>query len=196
MMEPASSHSRSAMFHATPLAIPGLLLIRPDTVMDQQGWTSAVYNETALGAVGVHDRFVDDRIIYADKSGNVRGLRYQLAPASQATLLRVLHGRLFVVAVDVRRGSSTFGRAGTATISYMGSEQFYAMPGFAVGWCSLDTATQILLKTSADTSPELMRGIAWDDPALKIEWPVSPEVAEVMIADTDQPLLAGQQDLL
>jgi dTDP-4-dehydrorhamnose 3,5-epimerase len=184
------------MFHATPLAVPGLLLIRPDTVMDQQGWTSAVYNEAALGAVGVHDRFVDDRIIYAEKAGNVRGLRYQLAPASQASLLRVLHGRLFVAAVDMRRDSATFGRAGTATISYMGSEQFYAMAGFAVGWCSLDNATQILLKTSADVSPALLRGIAWNDPALKIDWPVRLEEAEVMIADTDQPLLAGQQDLL
>lgn len=184
------------MFHATPLAVPGLLLIRPDTVMDQQGWTSAVYNEAALGGLGVHDRFVDDRIIYADKAGNVRGLRYQLAPASQAMLLRMLHGRLFVAAVDVRRDSPTFGRAGTTTISYMGSEQFYAMPGFAVGWCSLDNATQILVKTSADIRPDLVRGIAWDDPALKIEWPLKPGEAEVMIADTDQPLLARQSDLL
>lgn len=184
------------MFHASPLAVPGLLLIRPDTVMDQQGWTSAVYNEAALGALGVHDRFVDDRIIYADRAGNVRGLRYQLAPASQATLLRVLHGRLFIAAVDVRRDSSTFGRVGTAAISYMGSEQFYAMPGFAVGWCSLDAATQILVKTSADVNPDLVRGIAWNDPALKIDWPVKPGEIEVMIADTDQPMLAGQQDLL
>jgi dTDP-4-dehydrorhamnose 3,5-epimerase len=184
------------MFHATPLAVPGLLLIRPDTVMDQQGWTSAVYNEAAFGGIGVHDRFIDDRIFYADKPGNVRGLRYQLAPASQATLLRVLHGRLFVAAVDVRHGSSTFGRAATAAISYMGSEQFYAMAGFAVGWCSLDAATQVLVKTSADGRPDLARGIAWDDPALQIDWPVKPGEAAVMIADTDQPLLARQQDLL
>ncbi|MEK9969510.1 MAG: dTDP-4-dehydrorhamnose 3,5-epimerase family protein [Ferrovibrio sp.] len=184
------------MFHATPLAVPGLLLIRPDTVMDQQGWTSAVYNEAAFGGIGVHDRFIDDRIFYSDKPGNVRGLRYQLEPASQATLLRVLHGRLFVAAVDVRRGSNTFGRAATAAISYMGSEQFYAMAGFAVGWCSLDAATQVLVKTSAENRPDLMRGIAWNDPALHIDWPVTPTDAAVMIADTDQPALARQQDLL
>jgi dTDP-4-dehydrorhamnose 3,5-epimerase len=184
------------MFHATPLAIPGLLLIRPDTIMDQQGWTSAVYNESAFGGIGVHDRFVDDRILYSEKPGNIRGLRYQLEPESQATLLRVLHGQLFVAAVDVRRGSSTFGRAATARISYMGSEQFYAMAGFAVGWCSLEGATQVLVKTSANVNPGLVRGIAWNDSALKIDWPVKPGEAEVMIADTDQPLLAHQQDLL
>jgi dTDP-4-dehydrorhamnose 3,5-epimerase len=78
----------------------------------------------------------------------------------------------------------------------MGSEQFYAMAGFAVGWCSLDAGTQVLVKTSADVNPELLRGIAWNDPALQIDWPVRPGEAEVMIADTDQPPLARQQDLL
>lgn len=184
------------MFLTSPLAIPGLLLIRPNTVMDQQGWTSAVYNEAAFGAAGIHDRFVDDRIMYAAKPGNVRGLRYQLAPATQATLLRVLRGSLFVVAVDVRRSSSSFGRAASTTISYMGGEQFYAMAGFAVGWCSLEAATETFLKTTADSRPDLMRGIAWDDPALQIAWPVKPEEAEVMIADTDEPTLATQPDLL
>lgn len=184
------------MFQTTPLAVPGLLLIRPHTVMDQQGWTSAVYNQDALGAVGVHDRFIDDRIVYAEKPGTIRGLRYQLAPATQAILLRALQGRIFIAAVDVRRGSDTFGRVGAAAISYMGGEQFYAMPGFAVGWCSTERATQTLVKTSANVDPALARGIAWDDSALGIDWPVKPGEAEVMIADTDQPRLAGQRDLL
>lgn len=184
------------MFHTTPLAIPGLLIIRPETVMDQQGWTSAVYNEAALAAAGIHDRFVDDRIHYAEKPGTVRGLRYQLAPVSQAMLLRVLRGEIFIAALDVRRSSNTFGRAATAAISYMGGEQFYAMRGFAVGWCSMAPATEILVKTSADIRPALVRGINWCDPALKIAWPVRPADAVVTIADIDQPMLAEQPDLL
>lgn len=183
------------MFKSKPLSIPGLLLIQPTTLMDRRGWVSAVYNEAALGALGIHDRFVDDRISYFDKPGSVRGLRYQIAPGRQALLLRMLRGDLFVAAVDLRRDSPTFGRSDHVNITYMGGEQLYIMPGFAVGWCSRSAATEVLIKASADYNAELVRGLDWRDPALKIDWPVRAVDALLEPEDIDQPQLADQTEL-
>lgn len=182
-------------FHAKPLPIAGLLQILPETVMHQHGWVSAVHNDAKLGAIGIHDRFVDDRIIYLDKKGTVRGLRYQVHPAEQALLLRPMRGKLFVAAVDLRRGSPTFGRSASLTLDYMAGNQLYATAGFAIGWCSLEPATEFLLKASADHNPDLLRGIDWRDPTLKIEWPVRAVDAVILPEDVDQPQLAEQTDL-
>ncbi len=185
----------TALIAATPLAVPGLLLLRPAAMMDRQGWISVIADEAALGAVGVHDRFIRDTIIYAEHAGSVRGLHYQLAPRRQARIVRVLRGRAYVVAVDVRRGSATFGRSGAAALSYMDGAQVYAMPGFALGWCSLDPATELLVKSSAVDDPELQRGINWRDPALKLDWPVRAADAHIEVEDVGLPMLADQPDL-
>src|SRR3546814_4839906 len=96
-------------------------------------------------------------------------------------------GSAFVAAVDVRRGSPTFGRSATITISYMDGAQFYAMPGFALGWCSLEPATELLVKTSAEDRPDLQRGINWHDPALKLDWPVRAADALIGVEDVGLP---------
>jgi len=183
------------MFQAKPLQIAGLLHILPETVMYRHGWIGPVHNDAKLGEIGIHDRFVDDRIIYFDQPGTVRGLRYQVQPAEQALLLRVVRGKLFVAAVDLRRGSSSFGRSVTLTLSAMSGNQLYATAGFAIGWCSLEPATELLLKASADHQPELLRGIDWRDPTLKIDWPVRAGDAIILPEDVDQPQLYEQTDL-
>lgn len=183
------------MFQSQPLQIAGLLQILPQTVMHRHGWISAVHNQALLGELGVHDRFVDDRILYLDKAGTVRGLRYQVHPAEQALLLRVLRGSLFVAGVDLRRNSPTFGRAASLTLSYMSGNQLYATAGFAIGWCSLEPGTELLVKASADHRPDLLRGIDWRDPTLKIDWPVRAADAIIDPEDVDQPQLAEQTDL-
>lgn len=184
------------MFQIAPPVLPGCLLLRAPTLMRGEGWSSPVYSERQMGEIGIHDRFIDDCIHYADKAGTVRGLRYQLAPASQALLLRVLRGRIYFAAVDVRRSSETFGKSFEGAISYMGAEQLYAMPGFAVGWCSLEPAVEVLVKASAAPDADLERGINWRDPALAIQWPVRPAEAILTPQDIDQPMLADQSDLL
>lgn len=183
------------MFKTKPLSIAGLLELYPATVMNTRGWISAVHNEAVLGSLGIHDRFVDDRIVYSEKPGTVRGLRYQVAPARQALLLRVLRGSMFVAAVDLRRDSASFGRAASLVLSYMSGNQLYVMPGFAVGWCNRDPATELLVKASADHRPDLLRGIDWRDPTLKIEWPVRAADAIIDPEDIDQPQLAEQTAL-
>ncbi len=183
------------MLRSAPLAIPGVLILRPDAVMDGLGWQSVIYRESVMGAAGIHDRFVQDSIVYMDKAASLRGLHYQLAPAAQAVLLRVLRGRATVAAVDLRRSSASFGRAVTANLSYMSGEQLYIMPGFAWGWCSGAAATELLVKASAPDNPDLRRGINARDPALKIAWPYPAAELNFAPGDVDQPMLAEQPDL-
>lgn len=183
------------MLRSAPLSIPGLLLLRPDAVMDGQGWRSIIYSEAAFGAAGIHDRFVQDLIVYAERSGSLYGLHYQMPPTAQAVLLRVLRGQATVAAVDLRRSAPSFGRAVTVDLSYMRGDQLYIMPGFAYGWCSGEPATELLIKTSAPAVPELQRGINARDPVLGIVWPVSAGELTVAPGDIEQPMLAEQPDL-
>jgi dTDP-4-dehydrorhamnose 3,5-epimerase len=183
------------LFDAAPHVLPGLLLLRPTTVMDRFGWTSITYDEATLGNLGIHDRFVSDAIVYADRPGTVQGLHYQLAPAQRARILRALRGNFFVAAVDVRRSSAMFGRSAGATLSYMEGTELYVMPGFALGWCSLDAAAELLVKNSQPDRPELQRGINWRDPALKIDWPVRAADALIGAEDVGLPMLSDQAEL-
>lgn len=183
------------MLRSAPLSIPGLLMLWPDAVMDGQGWQSVIYRESVMAAAGIHDRFVQDSIVYMDKRGSLRGLHYQLPPAPQAVLLRILRGQATVAAVDLRRSSPSFGRAVTASLTYMGGEQLYIMPGFAWGWCSGAAATELLVKASAPDRADLQRGINARDPALGIAWPVPAADLNFAPGDIDQPMLAEQPDL-
>jgi dTDP-4-dehydrorhamnose 3,5-epimerase len=183
------------MLQSAPLAIPGILLLRPDAVMDGQGWHSTIYSEAGFAAAGIHDRFVQDAIFYADKAGSLRGLHYQLPPAQQALLIRVLRGRATVAVADLRRSSPSFGRAVTAELSYMAGDQLYVMPGFAFGWCSREPASEVLIKSSAPHRGDLLRGINARDPALGIAWPVKGTELNFAPGDIDQPMLADQPDL-
>jgi len=182
------------MLRTQPLSIPGLLMLWPDAIMDGLGWQSVIYRDSVMAAAGIHDRFVQDSIIYMDKPGGLRGLSYQLPPAAQALLLRVLRGRAMVAVVDIRRSSPSFGRAVTANLTYMGGEQLYIMPGFAWGWCSGAASTELLIKASAPDNPDLQRGINARDPALNISWPFPPAELNLAPGDIDQPRLAEQPD--
>jgi dTDP-4-dehydrorhamnose 3,5-epimerase len=183
------------MLRTQPLSIPGLLMLWPDAVMDGLGWQSVIYRESVMAATGVHDRFIQDSIGYMDKAGGLRGLQYQLPPAAQALLLRILRGRATIAAVDLRRSSPSFGRAVTANLTYMGGEQLYIMPGFAWGWCSGAASTELLVKASAPDHPDLRRGINARDPALNISWPFPASEMSVAPGDIELPMLAEQPDL-
>jgi dTDP-4-dehydrorhamnose 3,5-epimerase len=183
------------MLQSSPLAIPGVLRLLPSTLMDSQGWQTTLYSEASFAAAGIHDRFVQDTIFYADKPGSLRGLHYQLPPAAQALLIRVLRGSAMVAVADLRRSSQTFGRAVTADLSYMAGDQLYVMPGFAFGWCSREPATEILVKASAPHHADLLRGINARDPKLAIAWPLKGGDLQFAPGDIDQPMLAEQPDL-
>ena len=123
-------------------------------------------------------------------AGVVRGLHFQLPPFAQGKLVRVLRGAVFDVAVDLRPGSPTWGRHAATTLSADNWAQLWIPPGFAHGFATLEPDTEIAYKVTADHSAAHDRGLAWDDPALGIAWPVAPEAAVLSPKDRTHPRLA------
>lgn len=172
------------------LAIPEVRLIVPDRFVDERGFFSETYSRRVLAEAGIADEFVQDNHSLSLPVGTIRGLHYQLPPFAQAKLVRVVRGAVLDVAVDIRRGSPTFGRYVAANLSAEGWNQLLVPVGFAHGFCTLEPGTEIVYKVSAYYSREHDRGIRWDDAELAIDWPVQPSVAVLSAKDQGLPRLA------
>ena len=163
----------------TPTAIPEVLLIEPDVHGDARGffmesWHARKYAEQGLDAAFVQDNHSRSR------RGVLRGLHYQLE-VPQGKLVRVTAGRVFDVAVDIRRGSPSFGRWVGYELSGENFRQLYVPPGFAHGFCVLSESADFLYKCTDFYAPETEYGIRWDDPDIGIDWPDG----EFQISDKD-----------
>ncbi len=176
-------------------ALPEVKILVPRRIGDARGFFSEVWNARDFEKLAKGAVFVQDNHIRNPKRGTVRGLHYQIPPAAQAKLLRVTRGAIFDVAVDIRRGSPTFGRQADAVLSAENWYQLWVPAGFAHGYCTLEDDTEVQYKVTDLWSPEHERGIRWDDPALKITWPVTTESMIVSERDQSLPLLAAQSDL-
>jgi dTDP-4-dehydrorhamnose 3,5-epimerase len=174
----------------TALEIPDVKMIRPKTFGDSRGFFSEVYSEAAFAAGGLIHHFVQDNHSTSADIGTVRGLHFQLPPFSQAKLVRVTRGAIFDVAVDLRRGSPTYGRHVTARISAAEWNQIFIPIGFAHGFCTLEPDTEVLYKVSNVYAPTHDRGILWNDAALGIAWPVGGTAAKLSAKDLTHPKLA------
>lgn len=128
------------------------------------------YNKREFAANGIPFDFVQDNHSVS-KKGVLRGLHYQCKPREQGKLLRVMRGSIFDVVVDLRPESPTYGKWLSEELSSGNKKIIYIPAGFAHGYCTLESGTEILYKTTDFYSPEHERGIAWDDPDLKIAWP-------------------------
>ena len=154
----------------TRLAIPECIYIEPDVRRDPRGSFYESYKKGEFQANGISEDFVQDNQSFSTR-GVLRGLHFQIAPHPQAKLVRVLKGRAFDVAVDIRKESRTFGRFVSVTLDAAKPGWLYIPGGFAHGFLALEEQTEFHYKVSDYYSPECERGIRWDDPAIGIAWP-------------------------
>lgn len=156
-----------------PTKIPDILIIEPKVFGDDRGFFFESYNEQVFReATGLDVTFVQDNHSRSNR-GVLRGLHYQLPPAAQAKLVRCIVGEIFDVAVDIRAGSSTFGRWVGARLSADNKRQMWIPEGFAHGFLVLSDVADVLYKATAYYAPQQERGIAWNDEALQIDWPMT-----------------------
>src|SRR5476651_694570 len=176
-------------------ALPEVKIVLPKRVGDARGFFSEVWNSRDFAAVDISAAFVQDNHIRNPLKRTLRGLHYQIGSAAQGKLLRVTRGAIFDVAVDIRRGSPTFGKHADAVLSADNWQQLWVPPGFAHGYCTLEDDTEVQYKVTGYYSPEHDRGIAWDDPDLRINWPVTGDTALLSERDKKHPRLSEQRDL-
>jgi dTDP-4-dehydrorhamnose 3,5-epimerase len=154
-----------------PQLIPDVKLVIPDVFGDSRGFFQETFKAEAYRAAGIGVTFIQDNWSRSVK-GTLRGLHYQL-PNPQDKLVWVVKGEIYDVAVDVRRGSPTFGKWVAAILSETNHHQFFVPAGFAHGFCVLSDEVDFMYKCSAAYSPKDEKGILWSDPELAIPWPVS-----------------------
>lgn len=154
----------------SPLAIDGLFLVTPKRHGDERGWFAEVWRRDALAEAGIETDFVQDNHSYSAEAGTLRGLHYQAPPLAQAKLVRCTRGRILDVAVDIRSGSPTFGKHTAMELSAEDGQQLFMPEGFAHGFLTLTPDCEVQYRVSAPYSPAHDLGIAWDDPAIGINW--------------------------
>jgi len=170
--------------------ITEIKIITPVRHSDERGFFSEVFNDRVLQQHGIDTHFVQDNHSLSTSKGVVRGLHFQIPPFAQAKLVRVTAGSVFDVAVDIRRGSPTFGYHVAAVLSAAEWNQIYIPEGFAHGYCTLEAATEVVYKVNSYYSAEHDRGLLWNDPALGISWPLEAADAILSARDRRHPVLA------
>jgi dTDP-4-dehydrorhamnose 3,5-epimerase len=157
--------------HSIETSLPGVLILEPRVFSDDRGFFFESYNLRRFEELGVNARFVQDNHSRSVR-GTLRGLHYQCRHP-QAKLCRVVQGEVLDVAVDIRRGSPTFGKWVSVVLSAENKRQIYLPPGFAHGFAVLSETAEFLYKCDDFYRPDDEFGIAWDDPEIGIEWGVN-----------------------
>jgi dTDP-4-dehydrorhamnose 3,5-epimerase len=174
----------------TRTAIADVIIIEAEVHGDERGYFIETFRQDKFEEfVGYQINFVQDNESKSSR-GVLRGLHYQLPPAAQSKLVRVIKGSVLDVAVDIRAGSPTFGQHVAVTLSADNKRQMFVPRGFAHGFVVLEDDTIFAYKVDNFYSPENDRGIAFDDPAIGINWQIDAEQLQLSVKDTQQPLLA------
>jgi dTDP-4-dehydrorhamnose 3,5-epimerase len=174
--------------------LPDVHVIVPRRHADARGFLSEIWREDALRNAGIVRRFVQENHTLSRARGTVRGLHFQIGSAAQGKLVRCPRGSILDVAVDIRRGSPTFGRHTGIILSQQNWQQLYVPEGFAHGYCTLEPDTEVIYKVTAYYDPQAERGIAWDDPDIGIAWPVDVKEAILTERDREWPRLSELAD--
>lgn len=167
--------------------LAGVKIIEPRVFKDDRGFFMESFNQQKFTELGLKYDFLQDNHSLSEDKHVIRGLHYQQSPMAQTKLVRVITGAIYDVAVDIRRGSPTFGEWVGVTLSADNHRMILVPQGFAHGFCTLSKNTHVQYKVDAYYSAEKDKGILWNDPNLAIAWPtLDPILSE---KDTKQPLL-------
>jgi len=173
-----------------PTRLPGLTILEPAVFADERGFFSETYRREWHAEVGIpaEEEFIQDNHSRSTR-GVVRGMHFHIGPGV-AKLVRCARGRIVDVAVDLRRGSPTYGQWEGVELDDERMRVLYVPVGFAHGFCVLSEIADVLYKQTAYYDPAVERGIAWDDPEIGIEWPLPVDQLIVSARDTSAPKLA------
>ena len=171
-----------------PTEIPDVKIVIPDIHRDPRGYFAETYNEARYEAAGIMVRFVQDNESCSSR-GVLRGLHWQAGEHAQAKLVRVVRGAVWDVAVDIRKGSPTFGKAVSCELTAENGRQFFIPRGFAHGFVVLEDDTLFSYKCDSLYCKEADRGMLFSDPALGIEWPDLGVELKLSEKDAKHPLL-------
>lgn len=180
----------------TPTALAGVLIVTPQRFLDERGFFSETWNERRFAEAGIPGPFVQDNHARSADRGVVRGLHLQIAPNAQGKLVRAVRGAIWDVAVDIRRGSPTYGKHVGVVLSAENWQQLWIPTGFLHGYCTLEPDTEVIYKVTAPWVRQAERGVLWNDPELAIAWPIAPEAAILSDKDRVLPRLADCGDWL
>jgi dTDP-4-dehydrorhamnose 3,5-epimerase len=173
-------------FEFSTLAVPGPVLIRPQSFGDSRGFFLELYKHSDFVKNGIAEHFVQDNCSKSSK-GVLRGLHYQKNPSSQGKLVFCLKGSIYDVAVDIRKGSPLFGKWVGVELSEENRLMLYVPEGFAHGFQVLSDTAEVMYKCTAEYAPALDRGIIWNDPDIAVSWPLTGPV--LSSKDTAHPRL-------
>ncbi|MBG9544833.1 dTDP-4-dehydrorhamnose 3,5-epimerase [Cytobacillus firmus] len=172
----------------TKTNLDGVVILEPNVFGDHRGWFMETYNKSNLAEAGINIEFVQDNQSFSAAKGTLRGLHYQLNPKAQTKLVRCTKGAIYDVAVDIRKGSSTFGKWFGLELTEENKKQLLIPKGFAHGFMTLTEDVEVQYKVDELYAPECDRGIIWNDPEIGIEWPM--EVKPILSAkDEKAPVL-------
>lgn len=174
------------------LPIQGLMLVTPPKHGDGRGFFCETYNASSWIKHGFNYNFVQDNHSLSVDIGTLRGLHFQKPPFAQDKLVRVLRGRILDIAVDLRQSSPTFGKYFSIELSLENWKQLFIPIGFAHGFITLEPNTEVFYKVTNFYSREHDAGVAWNDPEIAIDWPLSPE--NIMLSEKDK-ILPRLEDL-
>jgi len=161
-------------------SLPDIIIVEPEIYRDDRGYFFETFRENVLKAAGIKDNFVQDNQSRSTK-GTLRGLHYQLKQP-QGKLVRVSHGKVFDVVVDIRKGSPSFGQWNGTILDDETMRMMYIPPGFAHGFVVLSEIADFIYKCTDYYYPQTEHGIAWNDSGIGIEWPIK----KVSLSDKDK----------
>ena len=178
------------MLSGEETAIPAVKIVTPKKFGDHRGFFSETWNRAAFAEAGLDLDFVQDNQSLSAPVGTLRGLHFQSPPFAQDKLVRVTRGRILDVAVDIRASSPTFGKHVAVELSVENWKQLLVPVGFAHGFVTLEPDTEVLYKVTAPYAPQNDRGLAFDDPALGIDWRLPLSGLTLSDKDRKHPCLA------